>query len=234
MVQSTNRYAFYKQVCTLSGDDALVDTHGRVLVRLLKQIIPEHLLATLEKSAGDAVDLLTHTNNVDDCRGIHTVVKFGSYIERGGSGKICTSKENERFQDFLSANAELWKFVTNIFTKFCPQIAQKVLQLPPAYRVFGAFSIGFWNVSDVYKLHRDERDLRWCLAIPFSNFLQAMLDFPYINTMVDAKRGDMCFFWSKKLWHNLRDSLGERQVLILTNHSALVSRYANVEDVQDL
>jgi len=220
------RYSFHKQVAIMDKNDVLIDYDGNVLCRLLKDIIPDSLLRSLETTAAAckaAINLDEYL--VVDCRGEHVCVRIGSLIERGGSGRIRTAKLCPEVQKFLDANEALWKFVSFISLIFCPEDTVKVLGLPPQYNELGAYSIGFWNISDISKIHRDSRDKRWCLLIPFGDFLQGNLDLTFLNTLVSVKRGDMCFFWSSKIWHNLRDVLGDRQALLLTNHDSVLRRF---------
>ena len=75
---------------------------------------------------------------------------------------------------------------------FDPELAEIIQKIPLFYRIFGLFFIGFWNVTNISKLHKDLKDLRWCAAIPFGEFEGGMLDLKFLNTTVHVKRGDIC------------------------------------------
>ena len=218
-----NRRSFYKTPLVMRGNAVLVDESLEVLCRLFSQTIPEKLTAQLETSAQKHKHLiLDKCYKTDDVRGPHVTVRFGCYIKRGGSGSIRVSENNEILKEFLEENKTLWIFVSVLLCLFDPELAEIIQKIPLFYRIFGLFSIGFWNVTNISKLHRDLKDLRWCAAIPFGEFEGGMLDLKFLNTTVHVKRGDICFK-SKDLFHNLSEVFGNRQVMILTNHAAVVS-----------
>ncbi len=88
-------------------------------------------------------------------------MRINSLIESSGSGSIRTAKLCPKIQKFVDANEDLWKFVSFISLMFCPEDTVKVMRLPPQYNELSAYSLGFWNISDISKIHRDSRDKRW-------------------------------------------------------------------------
>ena len=115
-----------------------------------------------------------------------------------------------------------------VFHTFAPDVTETICCIPQKYCLFECFSLCFWNLTNVSVVHRDKKNFCFCVAILFGDFSQEILDFPVINTKVDFKRGDMCAFWSKGLFHNLV-VVGNRQCIILTNHSSLLEKFINID-----
>jgi hypothetical protein len=68
-------------------------------------------------------DAVIHRLLVSDVRGAHTTVMFGSYIERGGSGKIFTKKTNKFYPNFLESIDGVGKFLSYMFKLVCREVA---------------------------------------------------------------------------------------------------------------
>ena len=102
-----HKYSFYKNTLVLSNNSALIDSLGRVLCRLFKDVIPEEMIKHLELSAAAFLSFVHKYAIVNDIRGNHITVKLGSYIEQGVSGKICISKWNEILEKFIINNSAL-------------------------------------------------------------------------------------------------------------------------------
>ena len=107
------------------------------------------------------------------------------------------------------------------------------MEVPNKHRVIGLFEAAYVNFEDVSMLHRDSKDFRWCITIPYGDFQQGLLDFPFLNTTVDVKRGDICLFWSKRLWHTLKKVIGKRKVVVITNHTAVVQRFVDISSINN-
>ena len=196
---------FFKSELLLTTNSVVCNSSGQVLLRLFKGIIPESLLRTLEESTNRMEPDLRYRHQTKDKRGDYISVKFGSYIERGGSGRIIISEDNTTFDFFITDNHKLWQFMSSVFATFAPKESSKVKKLPPEYRIFGNFSVGYLHFTPIYKQHRDKKDYRWCCSILFGNFVRADLDFPYLNTKLRGCRGDLAFFWSRIVFHTLSD-----------------------------
>ena len=63
--------------------------------------MPEQLLQTLEAAAAKHSPSMLLNSQVKDIRGAHAVEKFGSYVERGGSGAIFTRKIDAKYAEFF-------------------------------------------------------------------------------------------------------------------------------------
>lgn len=214
----------------LDYTSCLTDFQGRTIILLLKNVLPEKLISGLELVANIAKPIVLQRNSDNSVgsaiRGKHAAVRFGSIIERGGSGKIRISKDNTLLRDMIEKNQVLWNLIGVIFALLCPNKAQIMLTVPSELRIFGGmFTAAYWNLEPAYRLHRDTKDWRWCCAIAFGDFRSGLLDFPIINTSVDLKKLDLCFFWSKKAFHTVLEADITRQTFILTNHTAVIQRY---------
>lgn len=230
-----DRSTYYQQKLVLTGLSVVVDGRGISLIIHLPCVLPENLVYGLEQVCADLRKVIP-TNSVDTeigskSRGLHKSIRFGSIVQRGGSGQICISKNNTKMKEFISSNQGLWDFVSDLFSKLCVDEADIMRKVPEKHRVFGLFGAAYWNISNVSVLHRDHRDWRWCVAIAFGEFESGALDFPVINTMVYGRRLGLVFFWSKKLFHNVIDVIGDRQSVVLTNHTAVVRRF--VPEIDD-
>ncbi len=197
----------------------------------MRDILPHELVDNLEKVAlemGKIVRLRREIQNEvgNATRRKHNAVRFGSIIERGGSGIIRVSANNQTLADIITKNSVLWGYIGIIFALTCPNEAKIMLTVPEHYRIFGGmFTAGYWNLEPVYRLHRDTRDWRWCCAIVFGDFEKGDLDFPVINVSVGLQKYALCFFWSKKLLHTVSNACVTRQSLILTNHTAVIKKF---------
>ena len=120
----------------MEGNHVLLSPQLSVLCRIFASAIPERLVHNLEISASNAEAKLCARNNVNDTRGAHTCVRFGSCIERGGSGSVRISQDNKYFADFINANNELWDFVSTLAFLFCPEIIPAILKVPNQHRIF--------------------------------------------------------------------------------------------------
>jgi hypothetical protein len=224
------RQDYYKDTLMLEHTSAVLDISGKTLILFMNGILPPQLIENLEEVAekmGKIVKGRVQKTDVGNViRGSHNAVRFGSIIERGGSGKICISKDNEKLADIINKNTVLWNMIAIIFTITCPNEAKILLTVPESLRIFGGmFTAAYWNLEPAYRLHRDTRDWRWCCAIVFGGFKKGVLDFPVINVTIGLQRYDLCFFWSKKLLHTVLHSEETRQSIILTNHTAVIQRF---------
>jgi hypothetical protein len=220
----------HKDWLCIKTTTCVVDPQGRTMILFLKNILPMKWVEQLQQVSHDLGEIVkSRKSHIGyQSRGMHAAVRFGCIIQRGGSGKICHSKDNTRLQDFITKNTMLWNYISFIFALLCPQEAKILSTIPLELRIFGSmFTAGYWNLEPLGNLHRDTRDWRWCCAITFGDFTDGLLDFPVINTSVELQKCDICFFWSKKLYHTVVDADPTRQSFILTNHTAVLQRYNN-------
>lgn len=227
--QVFSRTFFYKEPITIVGHSCLVDSSGNVIVRLLSNIVPETLLNKLEIAASKHRNQLIAAKPENDVRGKHVVIKFGSYVERGGSGKIWTKKTNKKCPGFLEEINEVGQFVNHLFCIVCPEVAYRVAQLPNEIKLWKAISLLFWNATSVSKTHRDVRDWIWSMVLPFGQFSGGEIDLTYLNTTVKAQRGDIYFINSQHAFHNVMKTSCDRQALVFTNHTSVIRRYCKTD-----
>lgn len=155
----------------LRSNSTVVDTEGRVLVRLLKKAVPENLLHQLEEVANEHKEQAQRKFGVIDIRGGHTTVKFGSYVERGGSGSIWTIN---KYPAFFTGTEGVRKYVSQIFKNICPEVASCASVVPADIQVCDGITLMFWNATSVNKVHLDPRDWEWSMVVCFGNFSQVM------------------------------------------------------------
>lgn len=220
---------FHQNKLVLNGNSCIVDSKGDVLVQLFKNVVSEYLLELLEIAA-------TRCNQpkaISDVRGAHSCVKFGSYIERGGKGRIWTRKEGKpERSDFIREIAPVGEFVSNFFGLICPEVAYCVGVVPMIHKLWEFISLMFWNVTTINKLHVDVRDLDWCLVLPFGKFSGGEIDLQYLNSKVLAQRGDLYLLRSNRVYHNVYPCT-TRQSLVFTNHRSVIQRFT-VIDTQNI
>jgi hypothetical protein len=96
---------------------------------------------------------------VSNVRGLHFIVRFSNYVERGGSGAIWTKKQLSSSEDFLQNIDDIGKFVSNIFAKVCKEVVTMISSVPTVYKLWDTISLMFWNATTVNKIHVDSRDI---------------------------------------------------------------------------
>jgi hypothetical protein len=212
----------------LEGNSCLVDSSGAVLLRLLANIVPEHLLQVLETTTQKHRQQIIKQSRVTDIRGEHASVMFGSYVERGGSGKIWTARDHLNCKGFLDDIHEVGQFVSSLFRKVCVEVAYNVANVPANYKLWDAVTLLFWNASNISKSHVDVRDLQWSLVLPFGHFTGGDVCLPYLNARVKARRGDIYLINSNKVFHNVAESSLSREVLVFTNHRSVIQRFCTI------
>jgi len=220
-----SRYQYHKEWLCIKSNACVIDPQGRTMILFVKNVLPVHWVELLEQVSAQLGDIIREKNlHIGyKSRGNHAAVQFGSIIERGGSGKICHSTDNVILRDFIEKNFRLWNYIGLLFSILCPEEAKILLTIPVELRIFGSmFTAGYWNLEPLGALHRDTRDWRWCCAISFGDFTEGLLDFPIINTSAALQKCNICFFWSKKLFHTVIKADPNRQSFILTNHTAVL------------
>ena len=233
--QQQNKYQaflrdhFHRIPVLLDRNSCIVDSSGAVLFRLLVDIVPECLLEVLETAAQKHKQQVIKRSMVNDVRGNHASVMFGSYVERGGSGKIWTVKDHPYCTGFLEEIHTVGQFVSDLFRKVCIEVAFNVAKVPGDYRLWDAVTLLFWNLSNITKSHVDVRDLQWSMVLPFGDFTGGEIDLPYLNARVKVKRKDIYLINSNKVYHTVCESSPDRQVLVFTNHRSVVQRFCNIQ-----
>jgi hypothetical protein len=137
---------------------AVIEDNGRVLFWNLHQIVPLTILQKAE-NASKKYKVYLHQHQISDVRGTHSIARFGSYVERGGSGAIWTRKQLPSMEHFLQDIDEIGNFISSIFTKVCSAVADQVSSVDPAIRLWDAITLMFWNATTINKVHVDSRDI---------------------------------------------------------------------------
>lgn len=232
--QLFTRDYFYKQPIELKGDSCIVDSSGSVLMRLFSNIVPKHLMEKVAEISIKYRQQVLQKCTTSDSRGTRAAVKFGSYIERGGSGKIWTRMDSPSCPGFLVDMLEIGQFVSDLFSKVCVEVASYVLEVPWNIKPWETISLLFWNASSVSKGHRDIRDMEFSLVLPFGNFTGGAVDLPYLNAKVYAKSGDLYLINSAAVYHNVDQSSCDRQAFVFTNHTSVIKRFCTTINTSNL
>lgn len=220
--------SFYSIPVILQSHSTIIASNGDVLARLFSNVVPQVYLEKLENTAKQHLNAVKQKHTKTNIRGTITVLQFGSYVERGGSGDIWTVKEHKTCPGFLQSIDELGQFVSAFFTRICPEVANNVGNIPANLCLWKNISLMFWNAVCEYAIsHKDTRDLHWCLILPFGTEEYGEVELTYLNTTIKCKRGDMYLLNSSDVYHK-SCVLSNRQVLIFTNQSAVVKRYCKI------
>lgn len=228
-VRQFTRDHFYTTPLVLTKNECIVDSSGEVLARLFINVIPEELLVSLERVARKYQDRVIAKHGVKDPRGIRASVKFGSYVEQGGSGATWTVKNYDTCPGFLDEIDSLGKLVNSIFKTVCVEVAANVASVPDAFKLWDSITLLFWNLTCTQaEAHVDVKDLKWCMVLPFGDFEEGEAELFYLNTKVRARRRDLYLIQSPHVYHAA--SIAERrQVLVFSNHNAVIQRFCEVD-----
>jgi hypothetical protein len=134
------RQNYYKDTLVLDHTSAVLDISGKTLILFMNGILPPQLIENLEEVAEKMGKIVkgrvqkTDVRNVT--RGKHDAVRFSSIIERGGSGKICISKDNKKLADIINKNTVLWNMIAIIFAITCLNEAKILLTVPKLLWIF--------------------------------------------------------------------------------------------------
>jgi hypothetical protein len=221
------RSYFHSLPLVISGRSLIVNDKGKTIAIVLNDIVPPQLLQQLELVASQHRDAVIHRLLVSDVRGTHATVMFGSYIERGGFGKIFTKKTNESCSNFLESIDGVGKFLSHMFKLVYREVATCIQSVPEELRLWEAITLMFWNATNITTCHTDPRDFTWSMVLLFRAFTSGAVNLKYMNTTLECRRGGLYFINSSKIYHELCTSSPERQALICTNHRAVVKQYVN-------
>ena len=224
-----SRTSFYSTTIYLQDTSCVVDQSGDVLVILLKGIVPEHLLQQAEATTAKHMTLALKHASKDDIRGKRIAANFGSYVEQGGSGKTWVKKGYDWCPDFLNDIHEVGVFVDAVYSSFCVEIAACLEFVPEPFKLWKSISQLFWNVSSISKRHLDFKDLKYSIVLPFGQFKESLVDLTYLNTCVNAQRGDLYILNSQKVYHTVIKPDPTRQSFVFTNHNCVVQRFVDVD-----
>jgi hypothetical protein len=149
---------FYKKPIVLIEDCYVTEDNRQVLLQNLHQIV---LLTILQKTenASKKYKAYLHQHQISNIRGTHSTTRFGSYVKRGGSGVIWTRKQLPGMEDFLQDIDKVGNFISSIFTKVYPAVANQVSSIDPIIRLWDTITLMFWNAITINKVHVDSRDM---------------------------------------------------------------------------
>jgi hypothetical protein len=134
---------FHSLSLVISERSLIVDDEGKTIAVVLNDIVSLHLLQQLELVASKYRDAVIHSSLVSDVRGAHAMVMFGSYIERGGSGRIFTKKAHESCPDFLESIDGVGKFLSHMFKLVCREVAACVQSVSEELCLWKAITLMF-------------------------------------------------------------------------------------------
>jgi len=154
-------------------------------------------------------------------------LSLGSWLERGGSGAVHLTPLTllPEGQRLIQRNMELFKQVSNVARIADPEYAKEMMKVPPCWRLLDLFCLLICNLTSGLNNHRDEKDYKWCFVFLLpGEFDGGELMFPFLNTTISSKMGDLLRFESSKLWHQVQPYFGDRKTVVLTTHRAVINR----------
>lgn len=218
---------FFYPALNLTINCEIVDSFANKLYKTIAQGLSPATIAKLHNSISHIT-----LQKKKDCRGHHATVACGAYLERGGSGSIRIGKFNNtpNGRHFIQQNSALWQLISDIMTQVDPVWAHQVSIIPEKYRLFGLFLLCFININseNINLYHRDCRDWRWCVIIPFGEYSQGCLDLKYLNCQAHLRAGDVGLLYSRGIWHSVKNVVGIRNSIVLVVHTGLLNRFTNV------
>jgi hypothetical protein len=149
------RSYFHSLPLVVSGRSLIVDDEGKTIAIVLNDIVLPQLLQQLELVASQHRDAVICRLLVSDVREAYATVMFGSYIERGGSGKIFTKKTNESCSNFLESIDGVGKFLSHMFKLVCGEVATCIQSVPEKLHLWKAITLMFWNATNITTRHTD-------------------------------------------------------------------------------
>jgi hypothetical protein len=222
---------FHSNQLLLNETACIIDPTTRaVLAVLLKKIVPESILVLIEKVTAIHREAVERKAKVEDIRGNCLSTKFGSYVERGGSGATWTVKERDYCPNFLQDIDIVGSWVNKVFKHMCPEIESRVARFPKYMQLWEATSLLFWNASNIQHRHIDIRDFMYSMVLPFGHYKNSYIELYYLNTLLQVKRGDMYLLNARKVYHNIVEPDSSRQSLIFVNHACVLDRNSPEED----
>ena len=131
---------------TITNTEAVFDQKGAIVAWKFKEIFSEEMISNLENTS-PTCSLGKIVNNV---RGLHTGVTFGSLVERGGSGNIHQQEHTSKAgKKFLNSNKLIMKQLSAIMTQVTPFQAMAAEYIPNKFRQLKKFTTAFWNRTPI-------------------------------------------------------------------------------------
>ena len=225
---------FHPHQLFLQSNSAVVNSDGKVLAMVLKNIVLEHLIRKAEEVGLKHMQAAAKHSTIEDKRGRHISAVFGSYIEQGGSGSTWNRRGYEWCPNFLEEINKLRVFVSHVFHWFFEEIASNMDLVPSKVKLWETISLLFWNGTSISKKHIDTRDLEISVVVPFGKYCKSWVDLYYLNILLGVERGDLYFINSNKVYHTVQDPEPKRQSFVFTNHNCVVKRYCRNVDISNL
>ena len=199
----------------------MISSTVQILFRVLSGIVPQNYLTLLNNFT---TKYFQQEHITSDNRGPRTTMKFGSYLERGGFGKIFTAKVDK---EMLESIDEVGNFVSEVFSKVCKEVAINVRQVPQQYKLWDAITLMFWNVTSISKVHVDVRDYSWSMVLPFGNYHSGDVFLKYFNVTATIRPGDLYFINLPHVYHSLLTTIKSRKALVFTNHITIIRKFVS-------
>ena len=63
------------------------------------------------------------------------------------------------------------------------------------------------------------------------NFQGGEVDLKYLNARAHCRRGDVYLINSNKVYHDVREAVGDREVFVFTNHHCVIDKFVDIKDI---
>ena len=214
----------------IKENTVVIDQDGIVVLWFLKNWIEAKVLEEMDAWITSEVNFQKLAkSNIKDSRGQMPTISFGVWQRRGGSYSFYFTPATKKDigQAFLNKFKCVWDKVAGAVEMVDKDYATTVRSLHCLPRYFGLFSFGVLNMLSPTKLHKDPRDFRLSCSIPFGNFTDGNIWFPYLGLEVEARTSDVALFNSKNHYHTVKRVEGNRKSMALANHTSTLSAYRN-------
>ena len=171
-------------------------------------------------------------------RGAHRVQHLAMWADYGDDSKPRISKDmrwldrkhNGAGREFVKENEELIKMVTNDHMFLVPQeharavnAAKKIKKefgIEPLFLGwYGAAVIQGMNGEEASEVHRDMKDYGLSCVVPFGDYDGGDLVLVQLGVKVELRPGDVFFFRSSIVAHQVEEVIGVRGALTLFTHA---------------
>jgi len=197
---------------------------GEVQVMFLKDFFKQHWIESLAESAWSS-DFARLGRIKDDIRGPHICVDLGQWQERGGSGKYFSTPNMQSFhaRNFVTKHNRVWKAVRAAMCFIDPSFVEAMSKSAIPALFANLFTYCVVNLTSTSKLHRDNKDYKWCCLIQFGKFVGGALLLPFLGFEFPLQSNDLIVFDSYAIHHQILKVLqGTRGSVVLTSQYTAV------------
>lgn len=218
----------YPRLHIHSSNCSLLDSStGKPNIMTFRSVFPLEELRDLKDDLLGNPVVRRYAQEREDSRGPHSTLAVGAWLERGGGGQphLTPFTKTTEGKQFIQRHRNLFIKASSVAQRVTPWYAADLMCVPEELRLLELFSLGFFNITPGHQCHRDLRDYVFCWVAVFGDFEAGELSFPYLDTIVHVKPGDLICFRSKELFHEVMPATGQRMSFVLCTHTALLNRF---------